>query len=175
MKTFSILLSILVLSVIPTAFAQEQESQEPLVLEKLTPSGKVLVKLEWPVLYPDEIKKFKVSFYDPTTGKLLDDIKINYNIQVTQHDYPVEHYEHNLAIDGTGEFNVMFPLESQGAAKVTVEIRSEVVKGITNWIEETVEFEVNVVPEFGVITAMILAASVVPILLVSKTRLAQKF
>ena len=163
MNLLAILFSVLVLSSVSSAYAQE-----PIVLEQISPSGQILVKLEWPELYPDELKTFKVSFYDPNTGKLLDH-KLNYNIAVSQHDHPVEIYEHNMATDGTGEFEVLFPEESQGPAKVTVEIRA--IDGDSVWYEETVEFEVTVVPEFGVIAAMIMAAAFVPILFVSKSKL----
>lgn len=154
-----------------TAYAQEQG---PMILEQLTPSERVLVKLEWPEVYPDEVYKFKVSFHDPQTGEWLDNIsKLNYNVYVTQHDHPVETYKHNLTRDGTGEFEVFFPQDAEGPAEVTVELRlatdhdARVVR-----FNESVTFSVNVVPEFGTIAAMILAASIIPILLVSRNRLA---
>ena len=164
---FAIIASVLIFTSMSFAFA------EPILLEQLSPSEKILVKLEWPEVYPDEIYKFKVSFYDPNTGELLDDIRLNYNIIVSQRDHEVEVYEHNLATDGTGEFDVMFPQESEGPAEIIVDLRAASDNGHTIKYEEEVKFAVNVVPEFGVIVA-ILAAAFIPILLLSKSKLMTK-
>ena len=82
-KILAILLSVIIVSSFSSVYAQ------PIILEQLSPSGQVLVKLEWPEVYPDEIYTFKVSFHDPETGNLLDEIRLNYNILVSQHDNPV--------------------------------------------------------------------------------------
>ena len=74
-----VLLSVIIISSLSTIYAQESE---PLVLEQLSPSGQVLVKLEWPEVYPHELNNFKVTFHDPETGDLLDEIRLNYNIFV---------------------------------------------------------------------------------------------
>ena len=172
-KILAILLSILMISSFSTVYAQESE---PIILEQLSPSGQVLVKLEWPEVYPLDISTINVSFHDGTTGELLDNLRLNYNLTVTQHDIPVEIYKHNLSTDGTGHFVVMFPEESQGLAKVIVELRIANDKaGNMYTYEEEVEFSVNVVPEFGLIVMIILSAAFVPILLISKTRLVSKF
>ena len=170
---FGVLLSVIFISSLSTVYAQESE---PLILEQLSPSGQVLVKLEWPEVYPHELNQFKVSFHDPNTGELLDDLRLNYDIEVSQHDHTVEFYKQNLATDGTGEFEVLFPEESQGLAQVVVKLRAsshtdgEVIKYF-----EDVTFSVNVVPEFGVIAAVILSIAFVPILLLSKSKLMPKF
>ena len=169
-KILGILLSIIIVSSFSSVYAQE-----PIILEQLSPSGKVLVKLEWPEVYPHELNQFKVSFHDPNTGELLDHLRLNYNILVSQHDHPVEVYKHNLATDGTGEFEVLFPEESQGLAKVIVELRLASDKGHTIKYNEEVIFSVNVVPEFGVIAMIILSVAFVPILLLSKSKLMPKF
>ena len=166
-KILAALLFVVIISSFSSVYA------EPILLEQLSSSGKVLVKLEWPEVYPDEIYKFKVSFYDPNTGELLDDIRLNYNIIVSQRDHEVEVYEHNLATDGTGEFDVMFPQESEGPAEIIVDLRAASDNGHTIKYEEEVKFAVNVVPEFGVIVA-ILAAAFIPILLLSKSKLMTK-
>jgi len=167
-----VLLSVIIISSLSTVYAQESE---PLILEQLSPSGQVLVMLEWPEVYPHELNQFKVSFHDPETGNLLDEIRLNYNIYVMQNDHEIEHYMHNLATDGTGEFEVLFPEESQGPAKVVVELRLASDKGHTIKYNEEVIFSVNVVPEFGVIAMIILSMAFVPILLLSKSKLVPKF
>ena len=167
----AILLSIIIVSSFSTAYAQE-----PIILEQLSPSGLVLVKLEWPEVYPNEQYTFNVSFHDPETGELLNDmVRFNYDITVLQYDHEVEFYKYNLATDGTGHFDVLFPEESVGPAKVIVELKAASFHGMTVKYFEDVEFSVNVVPEFGVIAAMIMMIAFVPILLLSKTKLMPKF
>ena len=167
-----VLLSVIIISSFSTIYAQESE---PLVLEQLSPSGQVLVKIEWPEVYPHELNSFKVSFHDPETGDLLDEIRINYNIFVTQNDNDIDHYMHNLTTDGTGEFEVLFPEESQGPAEIIVELKASSDKGMATVYNEEVVFSVNVVPEFGVIAAIILSIAFVPVLLLSKNKLMPKF
>ena len=176
-KILVILLSVIVISSFSNVYAQEQTTQEPMILEQLSPSGKVLVNLEWPEVYPGELYTFKVSFHDPKTGKLLDDgIRLNYNIEVLQYGHPIESYEHNLTTDGTGEFEVFFHEESEGLAQVIVELRaSSHTSGDVIVYNEKVEFSVNVVPEFGVIAMIIFSIAFVPILLLSKSKLMPKF
>jgi predicted secreted protein with PEFG-CTERM motif len=184
----SILLSVIMISSLSSVYAQESEpiileqESEPIILEELSPSGQVLVKLQWPEIYPEEISTFKVSFHDPETGELLDGklvdetFRLAYNVIVTQFDHPVEHYHQNLTTDGTGEFEILFPADHEGMAKVTVELRAlNRSSGETIWYDEEVNFSVNVVPEFGVIAMMIMITAFVPILLISKTRLFTKF
>ena len=67
-KVIAILFSIIMVSSISNVFAQESE---PIILEQLSPSGQVLVMLEWPELYPHELNNIKVSFHAPETGNLL--------------------------------------------------------------------------------------------------------
>ena len=170
-KILAVLLSVIIVSSFSTAYAQE-----PIILEQLSPSGQVLVKLEWPRVIPLELNTFKVSFHDPETGILLDDEwRINYNISVMQNDNIVEYYQKNLATKGTGEFDVFFPEENQGPAQVVVELKAASSHGHTIKYFEDVTFSVNVVPEFGVVAAIILSIAFVPILLLSKSKLMPKF
>ena len=169
-KILAMLLSIIVVSSFSSVYAQE-----PIILEQLSPSGQILVKLQWPEVYPHELNNFKVSFHDPETGDLLDEIRLNYNIYVMQYDHEVEHYIHNLTTDGTGDFEILFPEESQGLAEIVVELKASSDHGFATVYDEKVTFSVNVVPEFGVIAAIILSIAFVPILLVSKSKLFSKY
>ena len=170
-KILAVLLSVIIVSSFSSVYAQE-----PIILEQLSPSGQVLVKLEWPQVIPLELNTFKVSFHDPKTGELLDDeYRINYDIYVMQHDHVVEESLLNLATKGTGEFEVMFPEKSQGPAQVIVGLNAASEHGRTITYFEDVTFSVNVVPEFGVIAAIILSIAFVPILLLSKSKLMPKF
>ena len=170
-KIIAILLSVIIVSSFSSVYAEE-----PIILEQLSPSGQILVKLEWPEVIPLELTTFKVSFHDPITGELLDDEwRINYDLYVMQHDHTVEFYHQQLATDGTGEHEVLFPEESQGLAQVIVELKAASSHGHTIKYFEDVTFSVNVVPEFGVIAAIVLSIAFVPILLLSKSKLMPKF
>ena len=170
-KILAILLSVIIISSFSTAYAQE-----PMILEQLSPSGQVLVKLEWPEVYPHELSTFKVSFHHPETGELInDEVRFNFEMTVSQNDHKIEYYKYNLTTDGTAEFDVMFPEESQGPAKVIVGLKAASFTGMITKYFEDVEFSVNVVPEFGVIVAMIMIIAFIPILLLSKTKLMPKF
>jgi len=146
MKKILALIPILIISLFSSAYAEEL-----LLIEQLSPSGKVLVKLEWVEIYPDEIYTFKVLFHDPETKTLLDEIKISYNFTVMYNDHIVEFYEYILAKDGTGEFDVTFPHESKGLATVIVKLKAANDQGHTIAYREDVTFSINLVPEFGII------------------------
>ena len=126
MKKILALIPVLILSLFSSAYAQE-----PLMIEQVSPSGKVLVKLEWPEVYPNDNYTFKVSFHDPETKILLDEIKISYNFFVVQNDRLVEFYEYITAEDGTGEFDVFFPKESKELATVVVKLKAANDRGHT--------------------------------------------
>ena len=168
-KILALLSSLIIISSLSSVYAQEA-----MILEQLSPSGQVLVKLEWPEVYPDVMYTFKVSFHDPVTGDLLDEIRLVYNVEVNQDDHHVESYK-TQTTNGTGEFDVFFPEESQGPAEVLVHLNASVDHGFPTVYKEDVVFSVNVVPEFGVITMIILSIAFIPILLLSKSKLMPKF
>ena len=91
---------------------------------------------------------------------------------VKQNDYIIEEY-YDKTIKGEGEYEVLFPENSQGPAEVTLILHFIRTDDEVLQLDEEITFPVNVVPEFGVITAMILAASLVPILLLSKSKLSK--
>ena len=167
-KILTILFSIIIISSFSSVYAQE-----PIILEQLSPSGHPLLKLEWPEVIPAELNVIKVSFHDPETGNLIDDeYRINYDIYIMQHGHVVEHYLQNLATKGIGEFEVLFPEKnSKGLAQVIVELKAASEHGRTITYFEEVVFSVNVVPEFGVIAAIVLSIAFVPIILLSKSKL----
>ena len=69
----------------------------------------------------------------------------------------------------------MFPEESQGLAKVVVYLNAASDHGFATVYKEDVVFSVNIVPEFGVIAAIVLSIAFVPILFLSKSKLMTKF
>ena len=167
MKLLAVIASVIAISSFSSVYA------EPIILEQVSPSG-ILIKLEWPEVYPDEIYKFKVSFHDPITDELIHtNTRFDYTVLVKQNDYIIEEY-YDKTIKGEGEYEVLFPENSQGPAEVTLILHFIRTDDEVLQLDEEITFPVNVVPEFGVITAMILAASLVPILLLSKSKLMPK-
>ena len=163
---FAIIASVLIFTSMSFAFA------EPILLEQLSSSGKVLVKLEWPEVYPDEVYNFKVSFHDPITDELIHtNTRFDYTVLVKQNDHIIEEY-YDKTIKGENEYLVLFPENSQGPAEVTLILHFIRTDYEVLQLDEEIIFPVNVVPEFGVIAA-ILAAAFIPILLLSKSKLAK--
>ena len=163
---FAIIASVLIFTSMSFAFA------EPILLEQLSSSGKVLVKLEWPEVYPDEVYNFKVSFHDPITDELIHtNTRFDYTVLVKQNDHIIEEY-YDETIKGGHEYSVLFPENSQGPAEVTLILHFIRTDHEVLQLHEEIIFPVNVVPEFGVIAA-ILAAAFIPILLLSKSKLAK--
>ena len=174
-KIFAMLLSLILISSFSSVYAQEQITG-PFLYEQLSPSGLVLVKLEWPEVYPDELNYFKVSFHYPETGELIDDVRFHYEVHVTQTNDEIESEKYLQTYDGTAEHEILFPEDSDGPAKVVVRLMVSLDEKaqVVNY-HENVEFSVNVIPEFGVIAMIIFSIAFVPILLLSKSKLIPKF
>ena len=167
------ILAFMALSIIFVSFPNisAQEPTEPIILEQLISSGDVNVKLEWPEVYPHEISTFKVSFHDPVTDELIHtNTRFDYTILVKQNDHIIEEY-HEKTIEGGHDYQVMFPEDSQGPAEVTLIIQFIRTDYEVLRLDEELTFSVNVVPEFGVIAAIILSIAFIPILLLSKSKL----
>ena len=170
------ILAFMVLSIIFVSFPNisAQEPTEPIILEQLISSGDVNVKLEWPEVYPHEISTFKVSFHDPVTDELIHtDTRFDYTILVKQNDHIIEQY-HEKTIKGGHDYQVMFPEDSQGPAEVTLIIHFIRTDYEVLRLDEEITFSVNVVPEFGVIAAIILSIAFIPILFLSKSKLSTR-
>ena len=107
-------------------YAQEASvvKQEALVMEQITSDGQVKIQLLWPEVEPNEIYEIYVNFLDPNTDKLLENVEINFAIVVTQFDLLIESYEHLHTDKGNIDFEVMFPKDSKGPAKVVIKVVS---------------------------------------------------
>ena len=133
------------------------------------------MKLELPEIYPDELYTIDLSFHDGITGELLKNTRINHNITVLQNDNTIEQYSQEMTKDGTNSFNVMIPSEHTEMIQIIIELRAGVDEnGNATWYEEEIVFVVNVVPEFEII-AMILLLSLIPVILLSKSKILPKF
>ena len=133
------------------------------------------MKLELPEIYPDELYTIDLSFHDGITGELLKNTRINHNITVLQNDHTLEQYSNEMTKDGTNSFDVMIPFEHTEMIQIIIELRAAVDEhGNATWYEEEIVFAVNVVPEFEII-AMILLLSLIPVILLSKSKILPKF
>jgi len=164
MKVAFVLLSLLLLSfTFNYAYAQE-----PIIMEQVTPNGKMKVQLIWPEVYPDDLYNIELRFLNPENNELVTDRWILYNVGVFQSDDHIEIYTDKYTEDGKGSFEVVFPLEGTGPAEVIVVITAFGI-GPTwaNWNERVV-FDVQVVPEFSTLTIIVLAFSIAAVLALSR-------
>lgn len=116
MKTY--LFTVLLL---PLLFSGIAYAEEPIVMEQVTPNGKVKVQLTWPEVLPDELYNIEVRFLDPKTGQLLDNAHITYDVSVLQDHGPVEMYYDQSTNSGEATFEVVFPEDGAKSRKLTGE------------------------------------------------------
>ena len=147
-------MSLIVLVMLPSAFAQES-----IVMEQLMSDGQVKVQLLWPEVEPHEIYGIRINFLDPNTDELLENVEINFAIAVTQHGSLIESYEHLHTDKGNMDFEVMFPEDGKGPAKVVIEVVSITTDSGTIQIDEEFTFNVEVVPEFATLAIIVMAIS----------------
>jgi len=133
--------------------------EEPVVMEQLTSNGQVKVQLLWPEVEPLEIYEIRINFLDPNTDELLENVEINFAIVVTQHGSLIESYEHLHTDKGNMDFEVMFPEDGKGLAKVVIEVVSITTDSGTIQIDEEFTFLVVVVPEFATLVIIVMAIS----------------
>ena len=141
----AVLLGIILLSFISSAYAQEE-----FTMKELTASGTVQVELVWPEIGVDEVRQFSVSFRDPANNELLNDVA--FDLVIMQADHVIEDYQDEVA-SGAMILEALFI--DQGPATIDVNVKS--VGDIP--VNEKVAFSVNVVPEFPIMIAIVMAAS----------------
>ena len=163
-----------ILALIPFGVVYAQESslmeQEALVMEQITSDGQVKVQLLWPEVEPNEIYGIYVNFLDPNTDELLENIEINFAIAVTQHGSLIESYEHLHTDKGNIDFEVMFPKDSKGPAKVVIKVVSITRDSSTIQIDEEFTFLVLVVPEFATLAIIVMAISFAGIIIALRVK-----
>jgi hypothetical protein len=156
-----VLLSMLLLMLV-NAYA------EPMVMEQVTPNGKIKVQIEWPEVLPDEIYDIRIQFLDSSTDQLLDGVYVVYDVLVLQDGNAIESY-HNLQVqNGFQYFEVLFPEDRAGLAQVIV-----IIKGMNDGsglveMEEEVTFNVEVVPEFSMMALAAMTLSITAILALNR-------
>ena len=163
-----------ILALIPfgTVYAQEPSlmEQEALIMEQITSDGQVKVQLLWPEVEPNEIYGIHVNFLDPNTDELLENVEINFAIVVTQHGSLIESYKHLHTDKGNMDFEVMFPEDGKGPAKVVIEVVSITTDSGTIQIDEEFTFLVLVVPEFATLVIIVMAISFAGIIIALRVK-----
>jgi len=143
-------------------------AEEPVFLEQVTSDNLIKVQLFWPEVLPDELYDIKIKFLDPQTDLLIQDKLVTYDIFLEQDGHPIEDYKNLKTDTGEDEFVVSFPEHSEGPSKMTVTINSVLEEGKLVEVNESLIFEVKVVPEFSTFAIAIMAISMISILILSK-------
>ena len=136
-------------------------AEEPIFLEQITSDNLIKVQLFWPKVLPDEHYDIKIKFLDPQTNSLIQDKLVTYDIFLEQDGLPIEDYKNLKTSTGEDEFEVLFPPQSEGPSKMTVTINSVLEEGKLVEINESLIFEVKVVPEFSTFAIAIMALSMI--------------
>jgi hypothetical protein len=133
---------------------------EPTVMEQVTSDGSVKVQLSWPEVLPDQLYDIGIRFLDPETGQVMDNASVVYDVAVLQGDAIIEIYSEQSTGDGNGTFEVVFPEDATGSAEVIIGVVSVTSDAGTVAVNEEVSFNVQVVPEFETLAAMVMAISI---------------
>ena len=160
----------IILLVVLSVLSLNAYGEEPVVMEQLTSNGQIKVQLLWPEVEPHEIYGIRVNFLDPNTDELLENVKINFAIAVTQHGSLIESYEHLHTDKGTMDFVVMFPEDGKGPAEVVIEVVSITTDSGTIEIGEEFTFNIEVVPEFATLAIIVMAFAFVAILAIQRLK-----
>ncbi|MCH7647014.1 MAG: hypothetical protein IIA83_00185 [Thaumarchaeota archaeon] len=177
MKFVIVFLTIIISVSSFNAYGQEpvEMESEPIVMEQVNLKVPIKVQLFWPEVLPDEIYDIQLSFLDPDTDELLDDKTITFDIIVNTKDMRIETYQLLNTTSGIHQFEVLFPEEHRDSVEVIINIlRIDDGFEIKNINSEKITFSVKVVPEFGVVAAIILSMSLVPIIFLSKSKLSTR-
>ena len=128
-------------------------AQEPVIMEQVSDNGSVKVQLFWPEVLPDELYNIELRFLNPQSNEPITDLI--YNVEVMQDEEPIEIYTDQHTADGRASFEVVFPEDGTGPAQVIVVVTG-MGSGTTN-MDESVVFNVQVVPEFPALLAIVMA------------------
>ena len=143
-------------------------AEEPVFLEQVTSDNLLKVQLFWPEVLPDELYDIKIKFLDPQTDSPIEGTLVIYDIFLEKDGHPIEDYKNLKTNTGEDEFVVLFPEHSEGPSKMTVTINSVLEEGKLVEINESLIFEVKVVPEFSTFAIAIMAISMISVLILSK-------
>jgi len=142
-------------------------AQEPIIMEQVTPNGMVKVQLFWPEVLPNQLYNIELRFLNPQTNEPITDL-IVYNVAVTQNEELIEFYEEEYAEDGKALFEVFFPENGIGPAQVIVGIVTIDFGTTSTNINESVFFNVQVVPEFSALLSIVMVVALLTAVLLGR-------
>lgn len=143
-------------------------AQEPVIMEQVTPNGKIKVQLSWPEVLPDQLFNIGLTFVDPKTNKPLDNVSIGYDVIVLQRNATIEKYDNQKTSTGFATFEVVFPVDGAGPAQVIIAVTSTTNGSDSVKMDEMVSFNVQVVPEFPAMVAIVMGISIMMIVVMAK-------
>ena len=143
-------------------------AEEPMVMEQVTPNGKIKVQLTWPEVLPGQLYNIGIKFLDANTDQLLDKVAITYDVIVLQQGATIEIYKKQNTSTGEATFEVVFPQDGAGSAEVIVAVTSMTDNSGTVDMDETVSFNVQVVPEFATLAVMVTGFSIAIVLAINR-------
>lgn len=133
----------------------QQEQKPPLALT--TPNGLYKVELIWePIeIKPNQIVRFDVKFTSPFTNRLVENV--HYDFTVTKDGQTIKELLDSFALNGLTTHTVEFP--SSGSFSVMINVLG-VDGAISQRQNESVAFDLKVVPEFPISTVIVMASLV---------------
>jgi hypothetical protein len=163
---------------IPSAFAQDEEnnsgSQFP-PFRGSTLNGSYIVEIDWQPesIGIDEPAIFLVKFLDGSGGPLPSPTIVNYDFTVAGRDLSLigEFYEQETEDDGIGR-PIIVDFETEGPIEITVWINSvgPSSSGERETVDESVTFNVTVVPEFQVSVIFLISAVTMSLIVLLNSR-----
>ena len=118
-------------------------AEELFEYEIITQKENIKVKLEIPEIHPDEVFYLKVSFYNSTTGKILSNNTVNYDVEIVQNHLIIERSTDQN--DSKHSFEVLFAEGATGPAEIIVRIKSIESSQGTISINEKLVFPIKVI------------------------------
>lgn len=133
----------------------QHEQKPPLALTR--PNWLYKVELMWePIeIKPNQIVRFDINFTSPVTNKLVENV--HYDFTVTKDGQTIKELLDSFALNGLATHTVEFP--SSGSFSVMINVLS-VGGAISQHQNESVAFDLKVVPEFPISTVIVMASLV---------------
>jgi hypothetical protein len=149
----------------PVKAGTDEASKSP--IERQTTSGNYWVKLEWDSdIRPNADTSFGITFTDKTHFPLQD---VDYDLTIKDADGKVIEQLKNKKTDVAGIDAVPVKFNSSGPATISVKINSIEGKS-TGQAGESADFGVVVVPEFPVSAAIVAAAVIALVVMMTRAR-----
>lgn len=160
----TLLLFVIFISLFSNVFA---ENDERIFLEQMTTDQRVKVKVFWPDILPDELYEIELIFINPQTNKRIFNI-LSFDVLIQQGEKIIENYQDLITRDGRSHIVVLFPEDSEGAAQLKVTINSILEEDKLMEINESLIFDIKVVPEFSTFAIAVMALSIMSVLILLK-------